>query len=86
MTCEFPGCVALAPPRRRRCAVHAREQGRPCDACFGHGTRGYVGDVLGPCDTCGGTGLSDDRRRAPRRLERSEPVDARGLIRASEDS
>ena len=83
--CSFPGCVSLVPDGGVRCVVHRGRQGVRCEHCKGSGA--FVGDdrTRIPCDRCGGTGLKDARRRAPRAKKGADPVDHRGLIQRAED-
>lgn len=82
MMCKFPGCIAQAVDDEH-CGVHAHPVfGKPCERCKGSGSYWYKGQgITMACQMCGGTGLVDHRKGAPRRRKHEDPIDQRGLIK-----
>jgi hypothetical protein len=86
--CDLPGCCALATDGPR-CPVHRRaihDFSVICGKCKGTGLYFYSGQELTmACQTCGGVGVIDKRRQAPRLPKKDrEPIDQRGLIQAAQ--
>jgi hypothetical protein len=80
--CAFPGCVAYAGAGTPLCSVHRTQvDGHSCARCKGSGELPGPPRVL--CPDCGGVGLADYTRRAPRRVK--VPVEDRWLIQATKD-
>ena len=83
--CSRPGCVAQAVNGSGFCSVHAHPAGKACARCRGTGSYFYRGqDLTMACQTCGGTGLIDQKTSAPRRKPKDDPIEQRGLIQVAE--